>query len=389
MLRAFLADNESELIERCLLKAAERPLHATTIEALHLGVPVFLRQLIQILTIEQLPEPLGSEKISGRDGGGKPGTSEMAETAAIHGRELSDHGFTIDQVVHAYGDVCQSITDLAFERREPIQIDEFRTLNRCLDNAIADAVTEYSNQRDTSIDNKHHKELNQRLGLLAHELRNLIQTATLTFAAIKAGNVGLSGATGAVMDRTLVSLRNLVDRSVSEVRTEAGLAMHYQPYSLADFIVEVKISASLEARLYKCVLLVSSVDKDLAVNADRQLLSAAVGNLLQNAFKFTHPGTAVTLSAYAAANRVLIDVEDNCGGLPSSDTEKLFLPFAQGGSDKRGLGLGLSIVRRSVEAHGGILRVRDRPGVGCVFTIDLPRHDVREGVPDASSTLIA
>ena len=56
----------------------------------------------------------------------------------------------------------------------------------------------------------------------------------------------------------------------------------------------------------------------------------AVGNLLQNAFKFTRHGTEVTLNAYAAADRILIDVEDNCGGLPTGDTERMFLPFMQG-----------------------------------------------------------
>ena len=158
------------------------------------------------------------------------------------------------------------------------------------------------------------------------------------------------------------------------------MALHSQLFSLADFIVDLKISASLEANLYNCWFVVSSVDLELAVDADRHLLSAAVSNLLQNAFKFTQPGTAVTLNAYAAADRILIDIEDHCGGLPWSNPEQLFLPFTQGGTDKRGLGLGLSIVRRSVEANNGTVHVRDRPGVGCVFTIDLPRHAIQESI---------
>ena len=63
---------------------------------------------------------------------------------AHHGRELRLQGFTVSQVVHDYGDVCQSITDLAMERDAPISVDDFRTLNRCLDDAIASAVTEYA-----------------------------------------------------------------------------------------------------------------------------------------------------------------------------------------------------------------------------------------------------
>jgi hypothetical protein len=100
-------------------------------------------------------------------------------------------------------------------------------------------------------------------------------------------------------------------------------------------------------------------------------------NLLQNAFKFTHPNTQVTLHAYAVGDRVIIDVHDHCGGLPEGFADKMFKPFTQGGVDRRGLGLGLSIARKSVEADGGKLTVRDVPGEGCVFTIDLPRHMVQ------------
>ena len=85
------------------------------------------------------------------------------------------------------------------------------------------------------------------------------------------------------------------------------------------------------------------------------------------------------LHAHASGDRVLIEVEDNCGGLPPGDAERMFQPFTQGSTDKSGLGLGLSICRRSVEAIGGVLSVRNMPGVGCVFTVDLPRHVVASG----------
>ncbi len=74
---------------------------------------------------------------------------------------------------------------------------------------------------------------------------------------------------------------------------------------------------------------------------------------MQNAFKFTEPHTAVNLSAYAVADRVLIDVEDHCGGLLPNEAETMFLPFTQSGQNKTGLGLGLSLSRRSVEANRG------------------------------------
>jgi signal transduction histidine kinase len=80
------------------------------------------------------------------------------------------------------------------------------------------------------------------------------------------------------------------------------------------------------------------------------------------------------LSAYALADRIRIEVEDHCGGLPLGFADNVFLPFKQRGEDKSGLGLGLSICRRSIESNNGVLTVRDVAGSGCVFTIELPRH---------------
>ena len=370
----FLTANRIDLIERCRSKVAQRAAPKATKQELDHGIPLFLDQLIKTLQMEQTTDPMRSRKVSGASGGGRQTLSEIGETATLHGRELLKEGFTVDQVVHDYGDLCQAITDLAFERGTSIEIDEFRTLNRCLDNAIAVAVTEFNYQRDFIVAGKQTMELNERLGFFSHELRNLLNTATLALTSIKTGNVGLTGATGAVLDRSLVGLRNLIDRSLTEVRMTAGMPAQHRLFSLSDFIDEIKLSASLEAQVKGCELTVSAVDPRLAVGADRDLLISAVGNLLQNAFKFTHPNSEVTLNAYAAADRILIDVEDSCGGLPTGNAEKMFLPFTQNGRDKSGLGLGLSISRRSVEANSGILSVRDIPGSGCVFTIDLPRH---------------
>lgn len=376
MLHEFLAANRAELIERCALKVAQRPAPKATDAELEHGIPLFLDQLIKTLQMERMAEPMLSREVSGRSGGGGTALSEIGMTAARHGLELLRHGFTVDQVVHDYGDMCQAITDLSFERDVSIGIDEFRTLNRCLDNAIAGAVTEFAHQRDLLTTGKDEQALNERLGFLAHELRNLIQTATLAVAAMKSGNVGLAGATGAVLDRSLIGLRRLIDRSLADVRVMAGMPARRELVALPAFIAEVQISASLEAQARGCRFVVCSVDPKLAVYGDREMLAAAVGNLLQNAFKFTERETEVSLRAYASADRVLIDVADRCGGLPEGDAEKMFHAFTQNADDRSGLGLGLSICRSSVQANDGILRVRDLPGSGCIFTIDLPRHSL-------------
>jgi len=95
-------------------------------------------------------------------------------------------------------------------------------------------------------------------------------------------------------------------------------------------------------------------------------------NLLHNAFKNTPSGGHVVLRARAEGQRLLIETEDECGGIPENEGD-LFQVFGnRRGNDRSGLGLGLSIARKAVRAHSGEIRIRNIPGTGCVFTIDVP-----------------
>ena len=134
------------------------------------------------------------------------------------------------------------------------------------------------------------------------------------------------------------------------------------------------LTAPLEATVRGLQLTVAPVKAAGAIDVDRQLITAALANLLQNAFKFSRPNGHVVLrtDTTTATGRVLIDVEDECGGLPEGEAEDLFLPFEQRSANRTGLGVGLAIARQSVETSGGVIRARSLPGKGCIFTIDLP-----------------
>jgi signal transduction histidine kinase len=109
---------------------------------------------------------------------------------------------------------------------------------------------------------------------------------------------------------------------------------------------------------------------------------SAVMNLLHNAFKHTPSGGRVVLRVRAERQRLLIETEDECGVIPENNRD-LFQVFGKRrGSDQSGLGLGLSIARKAVLAHGGDIRVRNMPGRGCVFTIDVPLA-AEEALPHA------
>ena len=374
MMHDFLSNNRSELVARCTAKVAQRDARSFSAEQLKNGIPLFLDQLIRTLRAEDADKPGTSLHISGASGGDALATSEIGVSAAAHGKALLGLGFTVDQVVHNYGDLCQAVTDLAFERDAPFSIDEFRTLNRCLDNAIADAVTEFSLQREHTLAERQSSVMNERLGFLVHELRNALSTAVLAVSALEIGTLPLAGATGAVLKRSHLALGALIEHTLAEVRAHARFDQPRRSmFSVAEFIAQAQAAADLQAGARECTLLVSPVDPALAVDANQELLLAALANLLQNAFKFSHSHSMIRLHAYANDASILIDVSDECGGLPRGDTEILFKPFSQRSGDRIGLGLGLSIARQNVEADGGTLTVRNVPGVGCIFTIRLPR----------------
>ena len=173
---------------------------------------MFLQQLVDTLRAEQ-KTTVRDESISQRT----PAANDIGRTAAVHGAEMLCLGYSIDQVVHNYGDLCQSVTALAVEHKVSISTDEFRTLNRCLDDAIADAVAAFGSGRQASIDRQSETTQGQ-LVAFADEQRRLVKIATQAYSAIKTGNVGLNGATGALLVHALSELNSLTERVLPELR---------------------------------------------------------------------------------------------------------------------------------------------------------------------------
>lgn len=216
MLHEFLTSNRNELIKRVRRVAATRvepSLSAATIDS---GVPLFLQQLTAILRKEQQTDVRPAEGKSSVLLGGD-GRTDIGRTAALQGAEFMRLGYNLDQVVHGYGDVCQAITSLAVEQEAPISADEFRTLNRSLDNAIADAVSAFSGAgQDSRVAQA--ETLSDRLIAYAEEQRRLVEIAVHAYDAIKTGSVGMAGATGALLLHTLEELRSLPERKLPEIR---------------------------------------------------------------------------------------------------------------------------------------------------------------------------
>src|SRR5688572_10962076 len=282
MLQEFIELNRDEIIGRCRAKVAKRSLPLPTKTEIDHGVPLFLDQLVATL----------------RSGGDRL-NPDIASSALLHGHDLLRQGFTVSQVVHDYGDICQSITELALQMNAPIATEDFRTLNRCLDDAIAGAVTTFQRESQNASSDQATDRNNERVGFLVHELRNLVHTATVAFDILPTGSVGITGNTGEVLKRSLEGLKALIAHALDDVRVAQRMAARKR-ILVSDLIEEVSDAATLAAKAAGVTLTVLPVEAEIAIDGDRQVLAAVIANLLQNAFKFTEPHSTVTLRVGAS-----------------------------------------------------------------------------------------
>lgn len=363
MLSKFLNQNKKEIIELCRSKVLTASDSKPTSALLEKGLPLFYDELIGVLdrstatagTLNDHSEvPIGSEVIREGD-------------AAAHGKESLRLGYTISQVVHAYGAVCQSITEMAYSKSFSITSFEFHELNLSLDVAIAEAVTEYEK---TATEATSRKEV-ERLGFLIHEMGNSLVSASIAADMIKKGQVGNAGSTSKLLTDALDRMRNMINSSLAEIRFR-GHKVEQTSVRLMDIIIEIEATKLIKESMNE-VKLEITVDPSIQLTTDRQLIFSALSNVMGNALNFTKKHGKVTVSGKKFGKRILIEVEDECGGLPDGNPEDLFKSFAKRGTRKTGMGLGLSLSRKAIQAINGKLTVRNIPGIGCVFTIDLPR----------------
>lgn len=226
MLYELLTSNRAELISRCKGKVARRFAPSEVPVGVNHGVPLFLEQLADALRLEQnavtrdMSEPIPA-----------PAPTKIGRAAALHGAELLRRGYSVDQVVHDYGDVCQSVTELAAEQHALVTADEFRTLNRCLDDAIADAVTAFAHGGQNSID-ENAEELSKRLNSFSDAHERTLDLAILSFSAIQTGTVGPAGTTGAAHKNSLLALRSIFHNFTNQIRlasTKTTLPLQPKP----------------------------------------------------------------------------------------------------------------------------------------------------------------
>ena len=376
----FLRTNETAILasveEKSSALAGVRPAS----EPARRGLTIFFNQLMHVLETAS-PDPTHADVDhdgmvkAANDGdepaiavaAGRPYDVEVARSAGAYGSELQHLGYTLSHVVHAYGAMCQSITELAIAKKVAITTEEFRELNRCLDTAIAGAVTMFYAERAEGFTTRE----TEHLGFLAHELRNALAIVNTSLRLIKSGTVGFGGSIGQVLDRALKRQQELIDRSLAEVRLRVDPKVHKETALFLHVVDQMVVTAQVEA-LQKNQTLAIDVEPGLRIEADQYLLFSAVSNLVQNAIKYSCAGGMIRIRANAVGKQSIIEVEDQCGGLSSATPSDLFKPFEQQSKDRDGLGLGLTIAHRAIALNGGTIDVKNQPGRGCTFRIILP-----------------
>jgi signal transduction histidine kinase len=166
-------------------------------------------------------------------------------------------------------------------------------------------------------------------------------------------------------------LETLLDISAAEAGVLKLDRDHIDVRSLTERAVDLYREVAEE----KAITVTLDQPEPVEVNADAIRLGQVVNNLLDNALKYTPAGGRVVLTARSESKAALITVTDNGPGVPATEREAIFRRLYRGDSSRsqRGLGLGLSMVKAIVEAHGGNAAVDDAPGGGARFTVRLPR----------------
>ena len=366
MLYNFLHKNQKEILaltEDKFIKSAG--VHVSS-KLLKKGLPTFFKQLLDLLKYKHSSQSLPRDKNSMIESSNLSNENKVTKSASIHGGELFRLGYTLSHVVHAYGYMCQSITEIATTKNIMIEAEEFHDLNRCLDVAIAGAVTKYQFLREKS----EIKREMEHLGVLAHELRNNLTSINLALHFIKTGMVGFGGSTGQVLTESLKQMNELIERSMTEVRLHVDPKVYIESINLLKIVDLIMVTAGIQAESKNQILEIQ-VNPNIVLKVDRQFFHSALFNLIQNALKYSPNNSKIQVRGNLIGEQILIEVENECSSNFSRNMEELFNTFVRGDKSKEGLGLGLAITKQAIKINNGTLEVSSIEN-RCIFRITLP-----------------
>ena len=294
---------------------------------------------------------------------------ETSPTAAGHGEQRLRLGFSLDAVVRDYGALHDAIVETGRAAGAELTFRELNVVTGAIISGIAHAVTEYTHQRDAEL----MRLANEHFAFVAHELRNPLSSATMALTLLKEeGSLPREGRSVRALERGLAATNELVEQTLKAARLSSGIELRKVTTTIGALFQEAELAATSEAEA-KGITLSLKVGSDAPISVDRRLVGSALGNLLRNGVKYSHAGGTVEVRGNLTQGRLVIEVEDSCGGLPPGKVEEAFAPFVRLDDRQSGFGLGLAIAKQAVDAHGGNIRVQNLPEKGCIFVLELPQ----------------
>lgn len=289
------------------------------------------------------------------------------ESAREHGRHRMRMGVDLGGLTIEMALVGEALMMIAEEDGQQLSSQDARLVSRIIGQATATSVNTYAAMRDQQLA----EQATQHFSFIAHEVRNPLHNAKLAAKAMMVvANREDRQRSAERLDRALSQLSDLIDNSLLQARLFGTPSLHVEQHDILELLHAAHADVAAHAEERKQTITIEA--ERFTIDADRKLLLSAITNLLKNAVKFTHDGGNIKLRARTVDGRALIEVDDECGGMPEGMAERLFQPFVQAGADHSGFGLGLPIVKQAVNAHHGAVRAVDHPGDGCSFVLDLP-----------------
>jgi signal transduction histidine kinase len=277
-------------------------------------------------------------------------------------------------------EVTKAINDLAHGNRQT-QVavrgpDEIQLLAQSF-NFLNDRLSSLEKARKQLLANLVH-ELGRPLGALRSAIQALAGGAAQDPKLLADLTTGMDDET-ARLQHLLEDLAHLHDQVLGTLELE------YQPLELSDWLPKV-LRPWQEAARDKHLTWQIEIPPDLPeISADPIRLASVVENLVSNAIKYTQSGGRVSISAGVEIEGIYIRVQDNGSGIAADEQQKVFEPFYRGNQGRRfkqGMGLGLSIARDLVIAHGGRITLESTPAQGSQFTVHLPTNKVNQAVSE-------
>ena len=363
LLHEFMSRHRDEILQVCRKRLRDS---VVANGALEHDVTIFFDEIVEAL-----------RRHNGLAGGGSP-LPGKSEAAARLGEQQQRAGLHPAKVPLIFGAISNAIGQTGERHGLAINADEYYVFNQCIDAGVATSIENFWNGEKA----RQQQQITERFGYLAHELRRALSNAALAFKLLRAGDLQLRGRTASVLANNLVRMETLVARTLGTVQLDSGVPLELRPIRVANVLRQLQASAIPE----RAISVTLEVDDSLHINADEMLLTSAISNLLHNAIKFSRSGAHVALSCRAEPEGVVIEVEDECGGLPDGDPAELLRPFVKRGEGSNNLGLGLAITQRATEAMAGTISIEDRPGQGCSFQLTFPlARASRSSVPPPPS----